>query len=224
LALAALGNGARFVLSRLAAEGQVVQASAVAVPAGIRMEDLKADEELFGLAGMKAIAVKHSGGDVDFWLEFESRGRKTTEGKAGSKQAGSGALPASNSGVEGYFLLVRIPDDSTGKESWRIANRRDVVASSGVSIPVAGVNASQSQDERVSRVANFTSPIQFWDDPAGEKAESTVNSIRSTLPPDLEVCLAVISGRQKKEGIFTEVFKARVMCKAVATNADTAVK
>jgi hypothetical protein len=56
-----------------------------------------------------------------------------------------------------------------------------------------------------------------------DKVETTVSSVRSPLPPNEEVCLTEFTGKQKKEGKLIEVFKIRVMCKAVS-NQDGAAK
>src|SRR5690242_6112872 len=56
------------------------QSVSTAVP-GIRLKRLKHTEAMFELAGNKALALKYSGGDVDFWVEWTSRGEKAMRGR-----------------------------------------------------------------------------------------------------------------------------------------------
>jgi hypothetical protein len=132
LASVALGVGLGIVLHRLPWAGMVFRPSITAGPPGIRIEELKSAEELFTLAGMKAVAVKFSGGDVEFWVEIESQGKKTIEGRHPS-YPGSDRPPGPNQSVEGYYLLVRIPDEPSGKETRRTAYQRDIVAAQSCS-------------------------------------------------------------------------------------------
>jgi hypothetical protein len=78
--------------------------------AGIRLEELKPAEELFALAGQEAVVVKYSGGDVEFWVEIESQGKKQKIGPVGALAGlfdDKEKPPAPNQAVEGYLLWVR---------------------------------------------------------------------------------------------------------------------
>jgi hypothetical protein len=198
-----------------------LQSSSTAAPREIRIEQLKSAEELIALAGMKAVAVKYSGGDVEFWIEIETHGQKTKEGRFGPKQLPFDKPPGPSQTVAGYYLLVRIPEEQTGKETWRMAYQRDIVAAQSSTVqlpmPAAQLNGSLARGEGQSnKVSSATKSFQLWENTNGETAETSASSVRSPLPPDQEVCLTEIKGKQKREGEFVEVFKIRVMGKALS--------
>jgi hypothetical protein len=191
-----------------------------AAPVALHIEELKSAEDLFAVAGLKAVVLKYSGGDAEFWIEIESQGKKTTEGVFGPSHV-EGFVPAGpNQSVEGYYLLVRTPSDAPGQETWRMAYERDLVAGQPsdvqVSTPLVQMNAKEASKERQSYKVSSTKPFQLWEIANSEKAESTVNSFQSPLRPGETVCLAEIKGSQKTEGKFAEVFKVRIMCKPIS--------
>jgi len=47
---------------------------------GLRIQELESSEELFGLVGQKALVFKFTGGDVEFWIELDSDGKKQIHG------------------------------------------------------------------------------------------------------------------------------------------------
>jgi hypothetical protein len=99
--------------------------------AGIRLEELKSAEELFALAGQEAVVVKYSGGDVEFWVEIESQGKKEKIGPVRALPGPFGANdkpPAPKQPVKGYLLWARGEAVEAGRETWRLACRRDLVA------------------------------------------------------------------------------------------------
>jgi hypothetical protein len=111
------------------------------LPAGIRIEELTAAEELFALAGQQAVVLKYSGGDVVFWIEMEAQGQN----EKSKRRSQAGWLedlkpPAPNQTVEGYFVWVRSEADDT-RERWKVACRRDLVTAQ-----TSGVQASNLLD------------------------------------------------------------------------------
>jgi hypothetical protein len=186
----------------------------------VNVEELKSAEELFAVAGIKAVVLKYSGGDVDFWIELESRGKKTKEGAFGLKNL-EGAVPVGpNQTVEGYYLLVRTPSDVSGQETWRMAYERDLVAGqpSGVqlSAPPIEINAKEATKDKQSHRVSSVKPFQLWENANTEKAESTVNAFQNPLPQGKATCVAEIKGSQKKDGQFAEAFKIRIMCQPIS--------
>lgn len=194
--------------------------STPAVPFTVNIEKLKSAEELFAVAGWKAVVLKYSGGDVDFWIEIESQGKKTKEGAFGLKNV-EGAVPAGpNQTVEGYYLLVRTPSDAPGQETWRMVYERDLVANqpsdAQVSTPPVQRNGKEASREKQSHKTSSTKPFQLWENPKAENAESTVSSFQSPLKPGETVCLAEIKGSQKQDGKVAEAFKIRIMCQPIS--------
>jgi hypothetical protein len=168
--------------------------------AGIHLEELKSAEELFTLAGQEAVVFKYSGGDVEFWVEIESQGKKQKIGPVAARAGLFGDKekpPAPNQVLEGYLLWVRDEGDQAGRETWRVACRRDLVAveRSGlqVSTPLVEAKVSQSREDRQSGSASSSGPVQVW---KGKKPRgtggSTKSSFPSPLPTDREVCIKEI--------------------------------
>jgi hypothetical protein len=217
-ALLAFGLGIVIAFQPFTRVGMSLRSSSPAARPGIQIEELTSAEELLATAGIKAVVLKYSGGDVEFWIEIESQGKKTKEGSFGPTHVENVKPAGPNQIVEGYYLLLRTPDDVPGRETWRMAYQRDLVADQPsrvqVSTPVIQMNASQAG--RQSHKESSVKALQLWEDANTERAETTVNSIRSPLPPGETVSVAEIKGKQKKGGQFTEVFKIRVMCKAVS--------
>jgi hypothetical protein len=173
-------------------------------PGGIRLEELKAAEEMFDLAGQKAVILKYSGGDVEFWVEIESQGKKE---KCTLALAGffddKEKLPAPNQAVVGYFLWVRNEADAEGRETWRLACRRDLVAAerSGLQVwtPLGQASASHSREDRQSTQRFSSQPVQVWKAKNnGEIAalRSETGTIPNSLPAGREVCIKEI--REKR--------------------------
>jgi hypothetical protein len=212
--------GVRSALQPFSQVANALRPSTTAAPVSVHVEELKSSEELFAVAGLKAVVLKYSGGDVDFWIEFESHGQKTKEGAFGLKNVEGAVTASPNQTVEGYYLLVRTPSDAPGGETWRMAYERDLVAGqpSGVQVstPPIQMNAKEASKERQSFKVSSVKPFQLWENANTEKAESTVNAFQSPLRPGETVCVAEIKGSQKKEGQFAEAFKIRIMCQAIS--------
>jgi hypothetical protein len=213
--------GVRNALQSFSQVAVALRPATAAAPVSVNVAELKSAEELFAVAGIKAVVLKYSGGDVDFWIEVESQGKKTKEGAFGPKNV-EGAVPAGpNQTVEGYYLLVRIPGDVAGQETWRIAYERDLVVAqpSGVQVstPLIQTNAKESNKERQSyKVSSSTKPFQLWESANAEKAESTVSTFQNPLHPGETACVAEVKGSQKKDGTFAEAFKIRIMCQPIS--------
>jgi hypothetical protein len=175
-------------------------AAPAAAPAGIRLEELTRAEELFDLADQKAVVLKYSGGELDFWIEFESRGEKVKVGKVASLttglDGGEKKSPAPNQAVEGYLLWVRDAED-TGRERWRVACRRDLVAAerSGLQVttPLVVANVTQSREDRRTGTHSTIETFQVW---KGKRPNtyvlSATGSIPNPIPSDRDVCIREI--------------------------------
>jgi hypothetical protein len=235
LALIAVGVSIGIMLPRLSWVGTAFRSSPTALAAGIQLEELKSAEELFALAGQKAVVIKYSRGDVEFWVEIESQGKKE---KLGQELASlcSEQAPGADQTVEGYFLLVRSAADDSGRETWWVACQRDLVtadsAGAQVSTPLAQANVSQSREDRQSKSASSSQPVQVWEStkgqgrnrvrapegpPATDKLEAEISSLRKgPLTTGQEVCIKEIRGNRKKENEFVRVYTIKVMCKAVS--------
>jgi hypothetical protein len=184
--------------------------SSTAPLAGTRLEELKSAEELFALAGQKAVVFKYSGGDVQFWVEIEFQGRKRKV-ELGPQLWGADKQPRPDQTLEGYFVWVRSEANDAGKEEWTIACRTDAITTqaSGVqlSTPVADIKTAQSevQKQSVGSSARGLS-VQVWKGQV-EKGKNlgvamtstlTMSSIPSPLPTDQEVCLQEIREERKQ--------------------------
>jgi hypothetical protein len=167
---------------------------------GIRLDEVKSAEELFALAGQEAVIVKYSGGDLQFWVEIESQGKKETLGPVRTL---SGLLgdndkpPAPNQTTEGYLLWVRGEADETGTEKWRLACRRDLVATerSGLQMtsPLVKANVSQSREDRQSIDTSSSGSVRVWHGKKPRGARFSTKSLLPTaLPTDREVCIKEI--------------------------------
>jgi hypothetical protein len=168
--------------------------------AGVRLEELKSAEELFALAGQEAVVLKYSGGDVELWVEIESQGKKE---RIGPVRALPGLFsdndkpPAPKQAVEGHLLWARGEADEAGREAWRLACRRDLVAAerSGLQVatPLAQANVSQAREDRQSGVMSCCGSVRVWQ---GQKpravGSSTKGSFPSPLPTNREVCIKEI--------------------------------
>jgi hypothetical protein len=228
LGLLLVGLGVRNALQPFSQVATALLPPTSAAPVSVHIEELKSAEELFAVAGIKAVVLKYSGGDVDFWIEIESQGKKTKEGAFGPKNV-EGVVPAGpNQTVEGYYLLVRTPGDAPGQETWRMAYERDLVVGqpSGVQVstPLVQMNAKEASKERQSYKLSSTKPFQLWENANTEKAESTVSAFQSPLRPGETACVAEIKGSQKKDGKLADAFKIRIMCQPISQTEGAANK
>ncbi|MFO0969612.1 MAG: hypothetical protein U0793_28975 [Gemmataceae bacterium] len=170
---------------------KVVPAKPEAPAAGVRLEELKSEQELFALAGQEALVLKYSGGDIQFWIEIESRGEKRTIGpvEAPRGAADEGKFPATRGAEVGHFLFVHGEADETGKEIWRLACRRRPVA--------------PSRDDHKSSFG-LTTQVKVW---SGERP-ATIDTLAtslflSPLPPDRDVCLKTIQVTGRRPPTWT---------------------
>jgi hypothetical protein len=180
-------------------------ASAVAPPSmapfvGIRVEHLTAAEDLFNMAGQRAVVLKYSGGDVDCWVEIDSqRGKQKMEGWRMAFGGGDSDLkqPGPDQTVEGYFIWARGEDNddrSPGSEPWRVAYKRGLAATKATVVevgnPAAHVNFVQSLQE--SSGWSIYHGVQVWN---GKRPDgySTLGSTNGTIPSPFpvgqEVCV-----------------------------------
>lgn len=203
LALAG-GIGIGIVLPRVSIIGPGTPSDPGTTPsAGIRLEEQKSAEELFDLAGQKALILKYSGGDVEFWVEIESQGKRHKIGEF--LLWGDDKQPGPDQAVEGYLLWIRNEPDDAGREWWKVAHRRDLVTAqkSGVQLssPLAQASVTQSKEDRQSSSGSSSQTVQVWTGkaPNGAMTLSTASSsIPSPLPTDREVCLKEIREQRKQ--------------------------
>jgi hypothetical protein len=190
------GIGVGIVFPRVSPLGP----GAPAPSAGVRLEELKSAEELFALAGQEAVVVQYSGGDVELWVEIESQGKKEKVGPVRAPPGlpgGNDEPPAPNQTVEGHLLWARGEADKAGRETWRLACRRDLVATerSGlrVSTPPAQADVSQAREGRHSSSMTSSRSVRVWQ---GQKpravGSSTKGSFPSPLPANRAVCVKEI--------------------------------
>jgi hypothetical protein len=166
---------------------------------------MKSAQEMFALAGQRAVILKYSGGDVEFRVELEARGEKETHGQLLSR-FGDDEQPKPGQTVEGYLLWVRSEADSAGFEQWKLANRRDLITTqtSGVqlSTPLVQAKLSQSKEEGQTSSRRSSQPVQVW---SGKKhvgnltLSSGTSLITNPLPTDREVCVKEINEERMQE-------------------------
>jgi hypothetical protein len=164
-------------------------------PAAIRLEELVSAEELFEMAGQKAVVIKYFGGEVEFWIEIESQGKKQRV-VLPEKLADDNHRPAPNQSREGYFLWVRNQADDVATEIWKLACRRDFITTDKfgveVSSPVGDVAGTRSRENRKSSTVFTSQPVQVWGSASKREIAaltSTSTSIPTPLPADREVCI-----------------------------------
>jgi hypothetical protein len=137
-----------------------------AVPAGIHIEELQSAEEMFALAGHKALVFKFTGGDVTFRVEIERGGKKWSSDLAFPPAPEPDKPPEPGQRVEGYFVWARGSANDAGMEPWRVALRRDLVTaqSSSANVPKAGVPATvtESHEKRQSSSTSLETMVQVW--------------------------------------------------------------
>jgi hypothetical protein len=184
------------------------QAATAAPPVGIRVEHVQAAEEVFAIAGQRAVVLKYTGGDVDFWVEIDAQGRtdKIAGWRFGSGDAGL-KQPGPDQTIEGYFVWVRGEDNddrSPGNEKWTVAYRRGLVTTQAAVIeganPAVQVNFFQSLKE--SSGWSLAHGVQVWrGKPTGGYMTFTsdLGSIPSPLPVDQEVCVKGFRAERKQE-------------------------
>jgi hypothetical protein len=141
-------------------------ASTQTAPAGIHVEELQSAEDMFALAGQKAVVFKFTGGDVSFRVEIERDGKKWSSDLAFPPAAEPDKPPEPGQRVEGYFVWARGGANDVGMEPWRVALRRDLVTteSSSTNVPKAGVPATvtQSHEKRQSSSTSLETMVQVW--------------------------------------------------------------
>jgi hypothetical protein len=222
--------GEIFTLLFLWGVGVEFGSSAATQPGGIHLLELTAAQDLFALAGRKAVVLNYSGGDVDFWVEIESQGRKQKFGEGlGSlcreKSPGPGQI------IEGYFLLVCSEHDDLGMQTWSLACKRGVVAggSSGVHISASLTQPSFREAWKDGQFVSTRSRLAVW---VGEKRPNRVrardeaaatdyvwtekSSVQSPLPMGREVCIKEIRVRNKKKDQFAQDCTIKVICKVAS--------
>ena len=231
----AAGIGISVVLGWLSGVSLGLRSSATSLSAGVHLEKLTEVEELFALAGHKAVVLKYSGGDVDFWVEIETQGKKQKVGQGLGSQCRE-KRPGPNETIEGYLLLVCSEADDSGRETWCVASQRDVVteSSSGAQVPIflASANLSQSRENKQSVSASSRQLVQVGESTKPQRAnpvagrddgvttDSQVStatfSVPNPLPPGKDVCITEIRAKRKKGTEFVRVYTIKVMCKAAS--------
>ena len=174
LALIAAGVGVANWLFRKGRVGPGGQPSAAAGPAQHRVERWKPGEELLALAGQKAVVLSYSGGDVDFWIEVESRGKRWKSGEGVARQQRTEKPAGPGQTVEGYFVLARSEAGPRGKEVWRLGCQRDLVAADSsevrIGVPRAEAILSRSDERKDGSRMLWTDRVTLWENPEGQAA------------------------------------------------------
>jgi hypothetical protein len=193
----AVGFAIGILFPRLPSTGTGPQPGVPPPAAGVNIEEMKQVEELFALAGQKAVVLKYMGGDVNFWIEVESDGNKQTYG------SGPGALdptkpPGPEEEVEGYFLWTRIPEGDSGRESWVVGSRRDLVTVKKVVAQVANrraqTTASQSRENRQSSSAAITMQGPVWKDRSVLQRHQQIAAAQTVTSPATAGPASLIAG------------------------------
>jgi hypothetical protein len=177
------------------------QPPAAAAPAGIHLERLKTAEELFTLAGQKAVALRYSGGDVDFWVEIEAPGpqEKIRANLLSRPRPGPGQT------VAGYLLWVREETAERGVERWRVVQQRELSAGQTtggqVATPLGTARLAQTHEDRQSTSDAISTSIPLWTHQGVcvEVSHLALDSIPSPLPPDRAVCLVEVREERRYE-------------------------
>ncbi len=172
LALASLAGGVAIgmVLPRISPIGPSATSAPTSAAPGskaIHVEELKSAEDLFAVAGQKAAVFKYSGGDVDFWVEIESQGKKQEIGKGVLSGLLSVAKPvAPGQAVEGYFIWVRGDADDAGRETWMVAQRRELFRAQSFGVQVSSLvgqaTATRSKEDRESVGGRSSQQVHIW--------------------------------------------------------------
>ena len=213
---------------------------------GVRVDELKVDEELFALVGQKALVFKYSGGDVVFWIELERNG--TTEPFDPGMRAWRQGHPAPNIQTEGYFVFCRQEPDESGTERWVAGGRLVSISttSSGlkVSTPVVEGEVTASKENRSANGVSVSWNVSLWKEekksegpseqslaekadhmgvsPTGSSSFSGSTEIPAPLPMNRKVCIMTITEKGKKDNPkdkskeMVAEHVIRVMCKVVS--------
>ena len=204
---------------------------------GVRVEELKSEEEVLRLVHEGAIALKYTGGNVEFRIELEKGGQTQVLFKGPF----SDSRPAANQSIEGCLVWVRDKADDANQEYWKMTATRQLVSASAESItaraslPViegeATLSKSQSQTEgggihQSCVVAWETRPPQEKPETAKGKKLRPMSGMRTSvsttipapLPTDKEVCVISIKETRTIAEKPDETRVIRVMVKAVAEN------
>jgi hypothetical protein len=210
----AAGVGIGIMLPRAARPGPAKGAPAPLSPGapllGIRVEHVTAAEDIFNMAGQRAVVLKYSGGDVDCWVEIDSqRGKQKVAGFRMAFGAGESDLkqPGSDQTIEGYFVWLRGEDNddrSPGNERWTVAYRRGLATTKASAIdvgnPTAHVNFVQSLKDTSGW--SMSHGVQVWrGKPAGAVMTFSSNhgAIPSPFPVGQEVCVQEFRAERKQD-------------------------
>lgn len=204
--LIVIGIAIGMIFPRVSVVGTGSPPSHAPAAAGVRVEELTSAEEVFKLAGQEALVLKYSGGDMRFWIELQSDGKRQ---KLGHLEGGSGPFgsepaktPGQNQIVEGYLIWVRGEPDDEGTERWAVALRRDLVAAESsaiqVSSPLAQASVSQSKENRESYSLRSLCSVRVWEGNVGGRSSSYSKHIPNPLPTNREVCLMEIKERKRE--------------------------
>ncbi len=191
---------------------------------GVRVEELKADEELFALVDQQAIVFKYFGGDVDFWIELERDGETQRFNLISLWRQKSDAPAGPNDQVEGHFVFCRMARDESGNERWVLAGRRESIStkSSGlkVSTPLVEGEVAESKENRQAVQVNSSATVSLWKEQKKSEGFSKQSlaenadpkrprtsriycqggstDIPRPLPTDRNVCIKTITEEGKK--------------------------
>jgi hypothetical protein len=222
--VAAVGVAVGIMFPRISRIGPPPKAPPAGLPSGVRVEELESGEALFEVVGQEALVLKYSGGDVKFWVELETDGKKQKHGEKLQAFGFDNKAPDPSQLVEGYFVWLRAKayDDPetgiwTGKERWTMGVSRALVSteSSGVRVasPLVQGEVVRSKEDRDSSVTNSSFPVQVWKGHGSRNSRSVRTSIPTPLPPDREVCLKTITEESKEGEEIVDHHVIRVMCK-----------
>ncbi len=213
-------------VSREVGNGARSQTSEVVRTARVRVERWEPPEKVFASLGEEALVFRYSGGDLRFWIEIESSGKKKT---LGENLIPAAAAPGPGQVVEGHFVWVRHEADESGKELWTVAMERDLVfrppQPSGVLMATA-----QSRTGRAGMV------VQLWDhaeseepnqgsSSTGERVPAAIRSSSSwgtvpvprPLPTDRQFCICAFEAKSGDSDYNTlSRHVIRVMCRVAA--------
>ena len=202
---------------------------------GIRVEELKSEEEVLRLVHEGAIALKYSGGDVEFRVEVEKGGQTQVVFHGPF----SDSRPAADQSIKGCLVWVRDKTDDANQEHWKMTAARRLVSASEESITARASLPMIEGETRLSKGQSLTegctihrSCIAAWETrPPQEKPETAkgdklrlmpgmLTSVSTTipipLPTDKEVCLMSIKETRTIEEKPDETRVIRIMVKAVA--------
>lgn len=148
--------------------------------------------EGFELAGMRAVVLKYSGTDAQFWIEKESDGVVT---KFGDHDWQLDPRPKQNEVIQGVFIWIRGEHDATGMEKWSVSWHRYFGKSgTGIKVSVPSImNFSSDISQSHHRVSRLESMVSVWNENPTSLSRISDGLLSSNLPPTGEIKVFEIS-------------------------------